>query len=375
MRCKPSGPLDAKIMLIGEAPGGEEERLGIPFVGESGKELTKLLKEAGIDREECYLTNVFMDRPKGNKFHYEWCRGKKEVSEEYLLIRDDLKNFHPLFDWPTKYTWSSVAQGKYVMPVHLGELQRLREEIIRVKPNLVVALGGTPLWALLGTSGITKLRGAVAESTLVPGQKVLPAFHPAYIQRAWDDRLTLVADLIKAKNQMLFPEIRRPERIIWIHPTHSDMEEFYEKYIKDCPLLSFDTETKKDQITCISFAPTPSLAIVIPFVNRNPDPKKGEDYNYWKNPADEVRAWRFVQKVLDSPMPKLAQNGLYDLQYLWTTHGISVRNFAEDTMLLHHSIYIELPKDLGFLGSIYTEEVAWKLMRTRAKDSVEKKDD
>ncbi|KKL46727.1 hypothetical protein LCGC14_2342680 [marine sediment metagenome] len=149
------------------------------------------------------------------------------------------------------------------------------------------------------------------------------------------------------------------------------MEEFYQKYIKDCDLLAFDTETRKGQITCISFAPSPTIAIVIPFVEKTPNP----DYNYWKDPEDEKSAWRFVQKVLDSPVPKLAQNGLYDLQYLWTPHGISVRNFSEDTMLLHHSIYIELPKGLGFLGSIYTEEVAWKLMRTRSKDSVEKKDE
>ncbi len=369
MRCKSTGPSDAKIMLVGEAPGGEEERLGEPFVGSSGQELTNLLKEAGIAREECYLTNVFMDRPKGNKFHFEWCRGKKEVSDEYLLIRDNLVKECPSFDWPNKYTWSSVAQGKYVMPVHLGELQRLREEIAQVKPNLIVALGGTPLWALLGTSGITKLRGAVAESSLCPGQKILPTFHPAYIQRNWADRLTLVVDLMKAKDQMAFPEILRPERLVWIRPSLNDMEEFFEKHLKNCALIAFDTETKRDQITCISFAPNPWLAIVIPFVNKEPP------YNYWIDPADETAAWRFVQKVLNSKVPKLAQNGLYDLQYLWHSHGISVRNFQEDTMLLHHSLYLELPKGLGFLGSIYTEEVAWKLMRTRAKDSVEKKDD
>ena len=358
-------------MLIGEAPGGEEERLGLPFVGSSGKELTTLLGEAGIDREECYLTNVFLNRPKGNKFHAEWCRGKKEASDEYKEILPQLHETCPNYLWPNTYTWSSVAQGKYVMPEHLPELQRLKEEILQVKPNLVVALGGTPLWALLGTGGITKLRGAVAKSTLVPGQKVLPTWHPAYIMRAWEERLTLVADLLKAKDQMLFPEIRRPERLIWIRPTLDDMEEFYQKYIKDCSLLAFDTETRKGQITCISFAPNPKIAIVIPFVNKTPDP----DYNYWKDPEDEKKAWLFVQKVLNSNVPKLAQNGLYDLQYLWTPHGISVRNFAEDTMLLHHSIYLELPKGLGFLGSIYTEEVAWKLMRTRSKDSIEKKDD
>ena len=88
-----------------------------------------------------------------------------------------------------------------------------------------------------------------------------------------------------------------------------------------------------------------------------------------------MQAWRLVKEILALPMPKLAQNGLYDLQYLWRPHGIAVKNYAEDTMLLHHALYIELKKDLGYLGSIYTDEAAWKLMRHRAKDMVEKKDE
>ncbi len=370
MECKPTGPSDAKILFIAEAPGAEEEREGKPLIGSSGQEFTRCLKEAGIPREICRLDNVFHWRPPNNKFHAEWCSTKKEAVEQYKLIREDLLTACPKYPWPSTYTWASVGQNKYVNPKHLPELQRLREEILSVKPNLVVALGGVSAWALLGTSGITKLRGVVTESSLVLGQKVLPTWHPAYIQRVWESRLTLIVDLIKAKREMEFPEIRRPQKKIWINPTIDDIIYFRDKYIIGAPLLAFDIETERKQITCISFAPRHNIAITIPFVDKT---KPG--YNYYQDINDEVRAWHLVKEILLMPMPKLAQNGLYDLQYLWKVHGVEVRNYLEDTMLLHHALYIELKKDLGYLGSVYTDEAAWKLMRHRAKDTVEKKDD
>ncbi|KKM24948.1 hypothetical protein LCGC14_1599980, partial [marine sediment metagenome] len=272
--------------------------------------------------------------------------------------------------WPNTYTWSSISQGAYIEPLRLPELYRLRDELIKLKPNLVVALGGTAFWALCGASGITKARGTVRLSTLIPNLKVLPAYHPAYVTRMWDARLTLVADLAKAKLEKEFPDIRLPKREIWINPQITDIETFTNLYIKDCKILAFDTETARKQITCISFAPSKDLAIVIPFVD-----KSRPDYRYWSTAEREVKAWKLVRDILDLPMPKLAQNGLYDLQYLWKCHGIPVRNFFEDTMLLHHALYLELPKDLGFLGSIYTSEASWKLMRHREKDEIEKKDD
>lgn len=380
LRCSPSGPKDAKIALVGEAPGAEEDGK-TPFLGYSGQELTQIGREAklvvkrsdveeGQLTDECYLTNVFMERPPDNKLQLHWCMGKKEASEKYKEVRDSLINQRPEVNWPSTYTWSLISQGAYIDPERLPELYRLREELVALKPNLVVALGGTAFWALCDTSGITKARGTVRFSTLIPGLKVLPAYHPAYVTRMWDARLTLVADLAKAKLEKEFPDIRLPKREIWINPQIQDIETFINLYIKDCSLLAFDTETARKQITCISFAPSKDLAIVIPFVD-----KSRSDYRYWSTKEREVKAWKLVRDILDLPMPKLAQNGLYDLQYLWKCHGIPVRNFFEDTMLLHHALYLELPKDLGFLGSIYTSEASWKLMRHREKDEVEKKDD
>lgn len=60
------GPLDAKIMLIGEAPGQEEDKQGIPFIGKAGKRLDEILERVGLVREEMYLTNVLLCRPPRN---------------------------------------------------------------------------------------------------------------------------------------------------------------------------------------------------------------------------------------------------------------------------------------------------------------------
>src|SRR5574337_1269796 len=73
-----SGPPHARIMIIGEAPGEEEEKLGVPFVGASGNELNRMLREVGIKREDCYVTNVCKYRPAGNKIE-RWITDKKKT--------------------------------------------------------------------------------------------------------------------------------------------------------------------------------------------------------------------------------------------------------------------------------------------------------
>lgn len=64
-----------------------------------------------------------------------------------------------------------------------------------------------------------------------------------------------------------------------------------------------------------------------------------------------------------SPNPKILQNALYDLQYLWRTWGVTVNNCISDTMLMHHALMPEMSKDLNFLGGTYTDVPAWKQMR------------
>jgi DNA polymerase I-like protein with 3'-5' exonuclease and polymerase domains len=67
--------------------------------------------------------------------------------------------------------------------------------------------------------------------------------------------------------------------------------------------------------------------------------------------------------LVDGRIPKLFQNGLYDIAFLWRAQGIAVRGAAEDTMLLSHALQPESLKGLGYLGSIYTDHGPWKSER------------
>jgi uracil-DNA glycosylase len=331
------------IAIVGEAWGAEEERLGRPFVGPSGWELNRMLKEAGIDRADCFLTNVFNLRPRPSNDISNLCGTKAEGIPGLRAI----------------------SSGKYCRREFAPELERLNNELRSLRPNLIVCLGGTAAWAMRGSGGVSSIRGTVFNSTL--GFKAIATFHPAAIMREWSNRVITVADLTKAERESHYPEIRRPKREIWIEPTLEDLETFYALHLQSSDLIAIDIETAGTLITCIGFAPNERVSLVVPFY----DPRRAGG-NYWPIMDDESRAWGFVRRVLSLPARKLFQNGMYDIGFLWRTVGLTPVNPAEDTMLLHHSIYPELQKGLGFLGSLYTNEPAWKQMR---KTEMLKKDE
>lgn len=376
-----SGPSPCKILFIGEAWGGNEAETKRPFLGEAGKEFWRMLGEAWpeaspelhaeatelhkygsawvkkrerwLEAEGLAMTNVFAFRPPGNSIP-ALCASKKEVGKDYQL--------------------PAVKQGKYVLPEFLPELDRLFEEINQFNPTLIVAFGNVPCWALLRTTNISGLRGTVllTHSALPLRRqfKVLPTYHPAAILYNWSWRPIVVADLMKAKREAEFPEVRRPARRVKINPTLQEVWKFRDRLLA-CPpkLLSCDIETEAKQIKTIGFAWSQTEAFNIPFMN-----VKSPDGSYWKTLEEELEAWKVVQQLLEHPVHKLGQNFIYDLQYI-TKMGIAPRNCLQDTMLLHHSLFPELSKGLGFLGSIYTEEPAWKLMRKHKGSEAEKKDE
>jgi hypothetical protein len=176
---------------------------------------------------------------------------------------------------------------------------------------------------------------------------------------------------MKAGREAAFAEIRRPARSVIINPTLQDIRDWSAEVLADPPpVLAVDIETGQNQIKCIGFARSRSAAIVIPFVDLG-----RPDGSYWPSAHDERLAWELVQGLLAAPCPKVFQNGMYDLQWLRRL-PLAPTHCTEDTMLLHHSLYPELQKGLGFLGSIYTSESSWKLMRRqRVVDQMTKRDE
>jgi len=362
------------ILIVGEARGAEEHRIGSSFVGASGVELLSLLNEAkiitlsGNDKgfigdyyrrgdprsieniwrahPEVYRTNVFQIHPPANRL--EWFCGDRAGGIE---------------------SYPALLPSKYVRSEFAPELDRLADEILDRDPNLIIALGNTALWALCGRTGIGKLRGTTQLTThCVSGYKLLPTYHPASLFRQWENRPTTIMDLIKARREAEFPDIRRPACEIWIEPTLDDIERFTNDFIIGCDLLSVDIETTGSRITCIGFAPSGERAIVIPF-----DDERSKGGSYWPNKQAESDAWALIRNVLIDPgIHKLFQNGLYDIAFLLRSYGIGVRGCAHDTMLLSHALQPESLKGLGYLGSIYTDFGAWKVDHKNRHETIKR---
>lgn len=327
-----------KIAFVGEAPSDEELENGIPLVGPSGRVFNSILRTAGLRRAEFLVTNVFDEKIPDNDVR-NWC-ASKDVAEA-----GGFDNLPPL------------GHAGYLRSEYHWHLARLKEELEICRPNVVVALGGSALWALTGKTEITAYRGAVSPATyLVPGMKVLPTFHPAFVIRQWKLFSVVTGDIIKAHAQALQGRrIILPQRRLLLEPTLDDIRAFIPQCIQS-PLLSVDIETGWGQITSIGFAPTQETAICIPFLD-----KRVPTRNYWKTPRDEVTAWELVREVMESPAPKLGQNfGGYDAFWLLMKKHIAPRNYLHDTRLLHHALYPELPKDLAFMGASYGEQGVWK---------------
>ena len=330
--------LPAKIAFVAEAPSDEEVERGIPLIGPSGRVFDSMLRTAGLDRSNYLITNVFDQKLPDNDVK-NWCAPMGEARAGGFT------------DIPP------IEEAGFLRPEYRHHLTRLQEELEICRPNVIVPLGGTALWALTGDAAITAHRGSITQAKrLVPGAKLLPTFHPALVIRQWKFFSVVVGDFVKAHTQSLLgPQITYPTRNLLLEPDLNDIRTFIPRLLKSS-LLSVDIETGWGQITSVGFAPDAENAICIPFLD-----KRTVHRNYWPTTAEEVEAWKLVREVMESDTPKLGQNfGGYDAFWFMLKKRIKPMNFIHDTRLLHHALYPELPKDLEFMGASYSTQGAWK---------------
>jgi len=145
------GPDRAEILLVGEAPGRDEDLAGRPFVGRAGSVLNRCLQDAGIHRSEVFITNVVKCRPPGNR------RPKRE----------EVKACRPY----------------------------LESQMELVRPKVVILMGNAATRAVLDTEGVTSLRGRIYRDLF------FVTFHPAAILRNVNFRESFVADLSAARER------------------------------------------------------------------------------------------------------------------------------------------------------------------------------
>lgn len=154
------------LILVGEAPGAEEARLGQPFVGRSGQLLNGLLAKTGIERTHCLVANVFRRQPPKNKIDHFFI-SRRKAAEEKIEIAEE---------------WGKFGAG-YCRSEYTHDLDWLKSTLLQWQPRMVVALGRTPFWALTGESGLLTKVGQILPCRMAPEVPVIPTFHPSFILR------------------------------------------------------------------------------------------------------------------------------------------------------------------------------------------------
>jgi len=297
----------SKIAIVGEAPGIEEQRLGKPFVGPSGKKLEQMLALAGVKLSSCSLLNVYHYRPKGNKIEF--------VRHNEIKLHREI----------------------------------LRRELKSLNPTLIIALGNTALENLTACTGIENYRGSVLQSTLIPNCKVLATYHPSAVLRDPSKDYAYQYDFGKVAMHKDTPDLLRKPLDITISDDLTLFEALFlaPTFVNDpTSRLAFDIECNLYQMTCIGFAKDANHAYVMKLRHM-----KRSKY---------IRALVLIDRILRSKVKKIAQNGNFDITYLAYHYRIKVANFWWDTMLAQHCMYPTTPKGLDFLASIYTNEIYWK---------------
>jgi DNA polymerase len=149
------------LVVVGEAPGADEDRIGRPFVGRSGQLLDRMLQAIGIDRSRAYIMNTLYWRPPGNR---------PPTDQEVAAC-----------------------------------LPFVQRQIVLARPRVVLLCGNAPIRTLIGQTGITRLRGRWFELALPGAEKSLTAlatFHPSYLLRTPGDKQKAWRDLISLQKRL-----------------------------------------------------------------------------------------------------------------------------------------------------------------------------
>lgn len=309
-----AGPTDAPITLIGQAPGKDEAAHGGAFIGAAGKALTRFCASAGLNKETCYLDNLF----------------------QFFPDHDDLTPYIKLGSKLAKET-----------PIFQTHREALRQRLLRTSSNVIVSLGAISTYALTGKVGaVGKWHGSVLESTLVPGRKVIPTFHPAStLKGEYLNGYHIVLDLARAKKESAYPEIRRLQRNLLMNTNFAEATSYLE-HCRQQHLVAYDIETRGLHLSHISFATSATNALCLPLVDGAKD--------VWA-PEEEASLLRHVVELLEDPrVTKLGHNLAFDCTFMLRRYGAYVHP-VEDTMIAAAILAPDFPKFLYSLVSTYCD--------------------
>lgn len=330
----------AKVAIVGEALGKDELAEQQYFVGKCGKlHFEPLTKLAGLHRNEIHLTNVIKEQPP------KTARKSNDISVFVDLSKPQVEE----------------------TPLYQEYKNELQQELTWIQPNIVVALGAVAAYTLIGQPikdyGIRRCRGGLYESSLIPGLKVLCTLHPAallYGNGSYGDfsmmnqldRMLILWDLQRAKENENFADIRLPKRKLLVKPTFTEAIEYLD-YCYAGRECAFDIESIGTHMNCFAVSPNKYESMCIPLM-------EGKDEYF--NPEQELQITLKLAEILElKRIRKTIHNAAFDVKFMFRRYGIRTQNYF-CTMIAQN---ISMPdfhypkqgkgKDLGTVISIYCD--------------------
>lgn len=308
----------AEIMFIGEAPAEREFHEGRNFVGDSGRLLTRYLREAGHHRRDIHIGNIIR------------CR-----VDEKLQGRDK--------DAVTKSL--TPFCGRYSL-----------WEIHNKSPKIVVLMGLPAIhYFVKGNPSVTSIRGKVFFSELAKTY-ILCTYHPATVMHDWSVEKLIIHDIKKAFD--FVEELKDPQGIKVQPPSYviaRNLEESLSicRHLQDRDEIAADVETNtldwmdpQGEVLSFGFSCEPRTGITIPFTSIH------------STPLTESERTRLITEgikpLMECRNKKIGQNFGFDMHW-FLNYGIHVNNIFFDTMLASHLIDENFPYDLDTLADFYTD--------------------
>jgi uracil-DNA glycosylase family 4 len=325
--CGMDGTFFAQVAVIAEAPGPVEVAQKLPLVGGSGALLWRMLRRhCGMSRKDVYITNV----------------SKRQVM--FSDVKRRAIDHHELSLWNNLLLWE------------LGHLPHLR---------YILCMGNYALDALTNKTGITNWRGSVLPADLADHLnggtrrvQVVCTNNPAAVLR--EPRLEIVFGYDIGRLKRVMEGEHKPVDVFTeMYPTVERVDAYCTEAEKTTDIIATDIETISGETACIGFARSTTDAFCIAFRDR--------DKNVY-SVKEEAAIRRRINKFYNSNTKFTAQNGMFDITWLWYKDRIHLPRLYFDTMLGHHVLYPTLPHNLGFLTSQYTDNPYYKDESHRWRD-------
>lgn len=393
----PETPPRPLVAVIGEAPGQDEETAGVPFVGQSGRLLTKTLSRVGISRTNASWNNVLACRPPQNKL-------KAVVAKVQAANRKIKKNNKKALTRWEKEVKAAEKAGVDAPPKPIEDpliktpqeccLPRIARDFLAGPDNVILA-GGEAARAVFGPTSIMSMRGDMREgwywwdahdqrircllsergqkaprpNDVARYMKVFLSLHPAFVLRRKRYMMAFISDLSKAVRWFAnVLEWEEPQMLI--NPTADQLRAFL---AVPEPFYAYDLETDgieplTAKIRCVGIG-TAKRCVSVALLG-----KDGQTRFYTATEEERIKAV-LREFFLNKSILKAGHNaGSYDRIVCEQQLGYTPTPLI-DTILLHRLTASELPHNLGFIASVYTDVHNWKSDREGRKLAIDAETD